>query len=179
MSDNPSSSTSAKNKDLETLIELHRKDQAFKHELPKNEKILENVFSHILEVSDDNLISGNIPYIISSENTEFSVDDIRLYNNIFKCLNKMFVLHFKDGVLNGKVDDRTILFLNSALGSQNSIDYIEKIFLEELRSRKLAPNNNAKIFFSKSLLEGRNPKTISTSQSSEKLIDNNNTKTKQ
>jgi hypothetical protein len=178
MSDNPSSSISAKNKDLETLIELLKKDKAFEHELPKIEKIFENVFSYIIDVKDKHLIEGKIPCIATAENSEISADEILLYNNIFKCLNKLFVSHFHDGVLNNQVDDKTILFIKCGIGSENFIDYIRRIFLEELRSRQLAPNNNAKIFFSKSLLEGRNPKTISTSQSSEKLIDNNNTKNK-
>jgi hypothetical protein len=153
MVETPSTSTSTKKSTTEALIEMLRKDEAMQNELPKIEKIVENVFSHILELDNQKLLKGEIPSLDPKEK-KIEVDDteIPLYNNIFRCLNKMFLSHFESGVVSNQVDDKTNLMLKTGLGSLNLADYISKIFFEELRARGLVPNSTAKAISSTSIL---------------------------
>lgn len=169
MVETPSTSTSAKKSTTEALVEMLRKDHAIQNELPKIEKIVENVFSHILELDNEKLLKGEIPSLDPKEK-KIEVDDteIPLYNNIFKCLNKMFVSHFESGVFSNQVSDKTNLMLKTGLGSANLADYINKVFFEELRARGLVPNSTARAISSISIL----PPTYSKVTDSSIIIAN-------
>jgi len=170
MVETPSTSTSAKKSTTEALVEMLRKDHAMQNELPK---IVENVFLHILELDNEKLLKGEIPFLepkeeknevdATEEKNEVDATEIPLYNNIFKCLNAMFVSHFESGVFSNQVSDKTNLMLKTGLGSANLADYINKVFFEELRARGLVPNSTARAISSISILPSTPSKVTDSS----------------
>lgn len=148
MSTVPSPIPSPNKSNFEVFIEMLRKEQAMKNELPKIEKIVENVFSHMIEVDDKTLISGKIPPLNLELNKLVEIDksEIPLYNIIFLCLNDMLISHFKNGFYSNEMNEKTKIILDAGIGSSNLKDYISKIFFEELRARNLVPNNSTKVF---------------------------------
>jgi len=164
--DSPSSNPSTtKGAEIESILEIFRKEEAIRASQPSIEKFVEELFYHISKFSDETISNGKISQINESEinvgDYRIEPDELPFINNSIRILNRLFkISHGKidpnliesknpkiDKIENNfikiiDIDDLSpeeIIRINVAVGSKNLAHYLADIVNHENCSRKFLP----------------------------------------